>query len=222
VRYMQAACTLVASFPKGEWIMALPREEVSDGLLSAMGEFEELLRSLSAEEWAAPSRCAGWTVGDVARHAVGSMADVVAGRLDGLGTPEVTEREVNERAGKTATELADECAEVRKATAGMLPIFDDDAWAAPAPGGYDGSLGDGVEALWYDFWLHADDIRAATDRPSVLGDGLRGGISHVRFELSKRGWAGDVPAGGDDAFAFVLEATGRARSSPNGPINIYA
>lgn len=201
--------------------MALPREEVSDGLLHELGQFEELLRSLSAEEWETSSRCAGWTVGDVARHAVGSMADVVAGRLDGLGTPEVTEREVNERAGKTAAEIADECAEVQKATAGMLPIFDDAAWAAPAPGGYDGSLGDGVEALWYDFWLHADDIRAAIGRPSVLGDGLRGGVSHVQFELSKRGWRGEVPAG-DEAFHFVLEATGRAPSRPDGPINIYA
>ncbi len=201
--------------------MALPRDEVSDGLLHELGQFEELLRSLSAEEWETSSRCAGWTVGDVARHAVGSMADVVAGRLDGLGTPEVTEREVNERAGKTAAEIADECAEVQKATAGMLPIFDDAAWAAPAPGGYDGSLGDGVEALWYDFWLHADDIRAAIGRPSVLGDGLRGGVSHVQFELSKRGWRGEVPAG-DEAFHFVLEATGRAPSRPDGPINIYA
>jgi uncharacterized protein (TIGR03083 family) len=219
---MQAARTLVADEPEGGMIMALPREEVSDGLLYEMGQFEELLRSLSAEEWEAPSRCAAWTVGDVARHAVGSMADVVAGRLDGLGTPEVTEREVEERAGKTAAEMADERAEVRKATAGMLPIFDDDAWAAPAPGGYEGSLGDGVEALWYDFWLHADDIRAAIGRPGELGDGLRGGISHVRFELSKRGWNGDVPAGGDEGFAFVLEATGRAPSTPNGPLNIYA
>ena len=59
------------------------------------------------------------------------MADVAAGRLDGLGTPEVTAREVDERAGRSPGELADECAEVRKAAAGLLPMFDDDAWAAP-------------------------------------------------------------------------------------------
>ncbi len=202
--------------------MALPRQEVSDGLLDELGKFEELLRSLDAQEWETPTRCAGWTVGDVARHVVGTMADVAAGRLDGLGTPEVTEREVEERAGRSAEQLADECAEVRQAAAGLLPVFDDAAWDATAPGGYEGTLGDGVEALWYDTWLHGDDIRAAIGRPSVQGDGMRGGVSHVRFELAKRGWEGDVPTEGDQAFAFILAATGRGQSDAGGPLNIYA
>src|SRR5687768_17943988 len=54
----------------------------------------------------------------------------------------------DERAGRSPSEVADECAEVAKAVAAMFPLFDDEAWAAPAPGGYDGTLGDGVEALW--------------------------------------------------------------------------
>src|SRR5438270_834927 len=138
--------------------MALPRDQVADGLLAELDRFERLIRPLDDDQWTTPSRCDGWTVGDVARHVVGSMADVAAGQLDGLGTPEVTAREVAERAGRSAAELADECAEVRKAAAGLLPLFDDESWAAASPGGYDGTLGDGVEALWYDPWLHADDI----------------------------------------------------------------
>ena len=63
--------------------MALPRTQVSDGLLDQLERFEQLIRPLTADEWATPSRCAGWTVGDVARHVVGGMADVAAGRLDG-------------------------------------------------------------------------------------------------------------------------------------------
>ena len=101
-------------------------------------------------------------------------------------------------------------------------MFDDAAWAATAPGGYEGTLGDGVEALWYDTWLHGDDIRAATGRPSVQGDGMQSAVSHVRFELAKRGWEGDVPEQGDAAFTFILAATGRASSGPDGPIDIYA
>jgi uncharacterized protein (TIGR03083 family) len=202
--------------------MALPRQEVSDGLLSELEQFEQLVRSLTPEEWETPSRCTGWTVGDVARHVIGTMADVAGGRLEGLGTPEVTKREVDERAGRSAEELADECAEVTKAAAGLLPMFDDAAWAAPSPGGYDGTLGDGVEALWYDTWLHADDIRAAIGRPSVKGNSMRAGTSHVRFELDKRGWTGDVPTEGDAAFEFILAATGRAPAGSDGPINIYA
>jgi uncharacterized protein (TIGR03083 family) len=201
--------------------MALPRAEVTDGLLTEMEAFEALIRPLTADQWNAPSRCEGWTVGDVARHAIGSMTDVVDGRLDGLGTPEVTKREVDERAGRTPAQLADECAETAKKAAGMLPMFDDPAWAAPAPGGYDGTLGDGVEALWYDFWLHSDDIRAALGKPSVLGPGLRGGVSHVAGVARKQGWTGDVPDGDDAAFAFILAATGRAASRADVP-DIYA
>src|SRR4051794_27957635 len=157
--------------------MALPRSEVSDGLLDELDRFEALLRTIDAAGWDRPSRCAGWTVGDVARHTVGGIADVVAGRLDGLGSPEVTEREVAERAGRSPEQLADECAEVRKGAAGLLPLFDDAAWAAAAPGGYEGTLGDGVEALWYDTWMHGDDIRAALGRPTELGNALPGAIS---------------------------------------------
>ena len=152
--------------------MALPRTTVMDGLASSMADFETLLRSLDPGAWDKTSRCDGWTVGDVARHAVGSMADAVGGRTDGLGSPEATQREVDERAGRSPAELADECAEVAKAVTAVFPLFDDEAWAAPAPGGFEGTLGDGVEALWADFWIHADDIRHAVGLDSVADAGL--------------------------------------------------
>ncbi|MGQ0831432.1 MAG: maleylpyruvate isomerase family mycothiol-dependent enzyme [Microthrixaceae bacterium] len=202
--------------------MALPRDVVAEGIVAEMKVFEDLLRSLDGAEWEQPSRCVGWTVGDVARHVVGSMADVVAGNLDGLGTPEVTAREVEERQGRSAAEIADELSEVATASVALLAVFDDAAWVAEAPGGYDGTLGDGVEALWYDFWLHADDIRAATGRASEPGESLKAGISHVVFELDKRGWTGEI---GPDPMAFILAATGRGDASSlsvPAPINIYA
>ena len=49
---------------------------------------------------------------DVAAHVIGSMADVVSGRLEGLGSPEVTAREVAERTGRSPIELATELAEL--------------------------------------------------------------------------------------------------------------
>ncbi len=201
--------------------MALPRTTVMDGLASSMADFETLLRSLDQGAWDKASRCDGWTVGDVARHAVGSIADATSGRTDGLGSPEATQREVDERAGRSPVELADECAEVAKAVAAVFPMFDDEAWAAPAPGGYEGTLGDGVEALWADFWVHADDIRAAIGLPSVVDAGLPGAVSHVTFELAKRGWSGEVPQDPDAQVPWVLSATGRAPLEP-GLVNIYA
>jgi len=201
--------------------MALPREVVLDGIVVQMAETEALLRSLDAEEWERPSRCDGWTVGDVARHCVGSMASDVSGNTDGLGTPEVTQREVAERAGRSPSEVADELAEVAKAAAALLPAFDDAAWDGPAPGGYEGTLGDGIEALWYDFWLHADDIRQGVGRPTVAQPGLDGAVSHVRYELAKRGWDGEVPTDPEAQVGWVMAATGRAPTPP-GLLDIYA
>lgn len=200
--------------------MALPRTTVMDGLASSMADFEILLRSLDPGAWDKTSRCEGWTVGDVARHAVGSMADAVGGRTDGLGSPEATQREVDERAGRSPADLADECAEVAEAVKAVFPLFDEAAWAAPAPGGFEGTLGDGVEALWADFWIHADDIRHAVGLASVADAGLPGAMSHVTFELGKRGWDGQVPKG-DGQIPWVLSATGRAPLD-DGLINIYA
>jgi len=206
--------------------MTLPRTDTSEGLVHELQSFEQLLRSLSPSELDVPSRCDGWTVGDVARHVVGQMADVMAGRLDGLGSAEVTAREVAERADHSAAQLADECAEVTKGSAGLLSIFDDAAWNGPAGGGFEGTLGDGVEALWFDAWMHGNDIRSALDRPADVGNGMRAALSHVGFELSKRGWTGDVPAAADPgALPFVLAATGRGDATTMGakaPIDIYA
>jgi hypothetical protein len=169
------------------------------------------------------------------------MADVVNGKLDGLGTPEVTEREVAERRGRTPAELADECARVREQAQGLLAVFDDAAWEAPAPGGYHGTLGDGVEALWFDTYLHADDMRSVLGQsPQRTTAGDKASLSHIATELTKRDWrpvtlAFDgqpefaVSGGGDrlegDAFPFILAATGRGDAGALGlddSVNLYA
>jgi uncharacterized protein (TIGR03083 family) len=206
--------------------MALARTVVSEGLIEELQRFEELVRTLTPQQWDSPSRCEGWSVGDVARHVIGSMSDVAAGRLEGLGSPEVTQREVDERTGRSATELADECAEATKAAAGMLPLFDDAAWAGPGPGGFDGTLGDGVEALWFDTWLHGNDMRAALGDAPVMGPGLAAGRSHVGWDLGRLcGFHGEMPKADAAAYAFILVAAGRAGGCSRGagaPPPMYA
>jgi uncharacterized protein (TIGR03083 family) len=221
--------------------MTLSRDEVSKGLVVELDNMEQLLRSIDDDDWNKPSRCEGWTVAGVASHAVGGVADVVNGKLDGLGTPEVTQREVEERAGRSPAELADEVATIRKQAADMLTIFDDDAWQAPAPGGYAGTLGDGVEAMWFDLYAHGDDIRDAIGRPSERGDGLRPTVSHIATELTKRGWGpatlaldglpefpvgdGTGPRIDGDPLQFMRVATGRENAASMGlddDVNLYA
>lgn len=204
--------------------MTLSKQQVTGGMAAELQAFEDLMRSLSDAEWDAPSRCEGWTAGDVARHVVGNLADALSGRLDGIGTAERTQRQVDERAGRSRTELADELAGIRELAEQILSGFDDAAWTGPAPGDYGGTLGEGVRALWYDAWLHADDIRAAVDRPSVVGAGLDAAVSHVTWELGRQGWDGSVPTTEEDRFQFVLIATGRSDGTSlgaNTPPNIY-
>ena len=229
--------------------MALPRTEVTTGMLDELERFETLVRSLSPGEWATPSRCAGWTVGDVAAHVVGGMTDVAALRLEGLGTPEVTARQVAERHGRSPAEVAGELKATIKATADLLAAFNDEAWRLPAPGGFDFTLGEGVEALWHDAWLHGDDILTAVGRPSDRGPGMKASVSHIADVLTREGWGPAVlalaglpefpvgrPTGNGnrnpttgsrftgDPLAFVLAATGRADPRPLGldeSANIY-
>ncbi len=202
--------------------MALDPTIVADGLLDELDWFAVLVQGLTEEEWQQPTRCAGWSVADVAAHLIGTITDIVEGRLEGLGTPEVTQREVGERRGKAPKELADECFEARTLVATLLASFDDAAWTQPAPGGYDGTLTEAVEAVWYDAYLHADDIRDAIGRPTEIGPGLAAATSHVAHQASQLGWHGEVPT--DDAVAhdFVLVATGRASGGDGSPPNIYA
>jgi uncharacterized protein (TIGR03083 family) len=217
----------------------LSRTEISDGILAELDAFGDLLATLQPADLTAPTRCTGWTVADVAGHVVGQMTDVAEGRLDGLGTPEVTEREAKERAGCTAAELRAELADDRARAAEMLAAFDDAAWDGPVGTDFDGTLGDGVLALWLDGYLHGDDIRAALGRPPARGDGLRASIHWVARDLNRRRWRPatlaldgvdvlDVRGGGEkitgDPYDFLLVATGRADPSRFGldeSVNIF-
>jgi uncharacterized protein (TIGR03083 family) len=220
--------------------MTLSPAEIAPGIQAELAEFKALLETLDDAAWGTPSRCEGWTVADVAAHVVGSMADVVSGRVEGLGSPEVTAREVAERQGRSPGELADELGQVTKQAAELLALFDDAAWQGPAPGGYDGTLASGVEALWYDTWAHGDDIRAALGRPPVPGAGLRAGVHHLASMLTTQQWGPATLAldgmeevaigesGGPritgDPHAFVLVASGRADPALFGldeTVNVY-
>jgi len=205
--------------------MALPREEVLAGTIAEYASFEELLRSLDATEWTALTRCEGWTVADVAAHVTGTIADVAEGRFAELAAPDATERQAAERRGRTAEEVADELHERAKIAVDIGAAFDDAAWAGPAPAGLPGTLGQGVEALWYDTFVHGDDIRSAIGRTSQRGPGVRAAVSHVADILSQQGQKPatialegmpefSVSGGGGqkitgDPYAFVLAATGR-------------
>jgi uncharacterized protein (TIGR03083 family) len=220
--------------------MTLPRDVTLTGMEAEYRAFAELIGGLSAADWDRPSRCANWRVADVAGHVVGQLTDVVNLRLDGLGSPETTQRQADERRGMPPTELAEELLAGTKLAADMGAGFDDAAWAGPLPTG-GGTLGSGVEALWFDTYVHADDIRAALGRASERGAGIRPSLSHLAQLLSDRGWgpaelhfegyeAFPISGGGGraitgDPFVFVMAATGRTDAANAGldpTVNVYA
>jgi uncharacterized protein (TIGR03083 family) len=218
--------------------MTLSRTEVGPGLEREYESLAELIRSLSDEEWQQRTRCEGWTTADVAAHVVGTLTSVVNGQLEGLGEPETIAGHVNDRRGRSQEQLAEELEASGKVARDMLAGFTDELWDMPAPPGVEGTLGWGVEALWYDTVVHADDIRSAVGRPPQPGPGLRAAVSHVAVELEKRNWgpatlafdgmeeftvgSGDGPRITGDAWDFVLAATGRGDLDKYGVINIYA
>ena len=180
-------------------------------MLGELEAFEGLVRSLEADELAVPSRCDGWTTGDVAAHVIGQLVDITEGRMEGLGTPEVTYREVNERKGRSPAELADELAGARATAEVILGTFDEAAWAGPGPVG--GTLGDGVESLWFDAAIHADDIRDALGRPLDLSSAVRPSVSHISVMLTEQGHE-PLTLTLDGVEEFAVSGGGRAITGP--------
>ena len=210
------------------------RTHVSNGCLAEYEAFAELIEGLTDKEWNAPARCTGWQTRDVAGHVVGLAEDTAAG-VPGS-------RNADEEAASVRHETpAGAAARLRTATASLralLDVIDDDAWAGPI-GVPDLTLGDGVLTLWYDTYVHADDVRDATGRASERGDGLDASVAYLAAELTKKGWGPatltldevgrhDVSGGGreitGDPLQFVLVATGRADAATMGlepDVSIY-
>jgi uncharacterized protein (TIGR03083 family) len=86
----------------------------------------------------------GWTIKDTYAHLAGVASDVLAGRMDGAGSPPWTARQVAERADKTVLDVCEEWLGHTEALA---------AWqqTAGAPGLF----------LTYDVWTHQQDVQGA-------------------------------------------------------------
>src|SRR6266550_4244444 len=164
--------------------MGLGREEAIAGLLAEYEAFGQLVRSLDERQWETPSRCDGWTAGDVARHVVGTATDVANG-VAGTHTPD---EEVAERKGRSATEIADELETALGTLRNLAAIIDDNAWNGPSPVP-DLTMRQGILTLIYDLYVHNDDIRAAVGMPPMGGGlGLDASVEYVAEQLGQRGW----------------------------------
>ncbi len=204
----------------------LSRTHVAHGCLAEYESFATLVESLDEEQWNAPARCTGWQARDVAGHVIGLAEDTAAGKP--------ASRNAEEEAASVRYESpAGAAARLRVAVASfgaLLEVTDDEAWAGPS-GVADLTLGEGVLTLWFDTYIHADDIRAAVGLEPERAEGLDAAVAYLAGQLTAKGWGPatlaldgvgryDVGGGGPeitgDAMQFALVATGRAPAATMG------
>ncbi len=198
----------------------LERTDVARGAIDEYTSFAALIDSLDATAWDTPTRCDGFLVRDVAGHVVGLAEDVARGVPGSRNAAEEAASVRGDSPAQVAIRLRAAIASIQP----LLDALDDDMWNGPS-GVPDLSFGRGVLTLWYDAFVHADDIRAALGRGSEAGAGLSASVEYLAGELATRGWGPatlaldgmprfDVGSGGREIagapMQFVLVATGRA------------
>lgn len=131
-----------------------------------------LVADLTDEQASTPvPACPGWTVHDVVAHLSGSVADLLAGKLEGVGSDEWTAAQVEARRATPISEML-------AAWAQGSPQFED---ALRAIGGTMAALGVA------DAWNHEQDLRGALDAP--------GGGDPAAEHTAIEGYAGAVGGG---------------------------
>ncbi len=125
-----------------------------------------LVAGLSPQQAQTPvAACPGWSVHDVVAHLTGSVADVLGGRMDGIGSETWTAAQVEARAGIPIDEMVAEWSEIS-------PRFEDGLRAVGGP----------MAALGVaDIWHHEQDLRGAL--------GVEGGHDPVAEHTAIEGYA---------------------------------
>lgn len=94
--------------------------------------------------------CPEWTPKDVVSHLAGVCADILAGKLDGVGTDEWTAVQVADRRSRTVNEVVSEWDDVGAQVEGLLPSFPE--WAA--------------NQMVFDVLSHENDVADALGLPA--------------------------------------------------------
>jgi uncharacterized protein (TIGR03083 family) len=203
-------------------------------MLEEYESFASLIRGLSPVQWDTPTRCLGWAVRDVAGHVTGNVVDSAHGVI-GTRVPDEQARDLRRHGPAELSAML--TAEAARLGSSLLRL-DAAGWERPSP--VPGrTVAHGVLTLWYDAYVHGDDIRSALGWLSRRGPGLMASVLFLRSELEQKGWSGARllldgmgeitigPGGSDvrgDPLRFVLAAAGRADPAGLGldeSVNVY-
>lgn len=164
----------------------MKQQEVIAGFREERERLVEYLQTLDDTAWETPSLCEGWTVRELYAHLVANAADAAAFRVEGMGSPEFNQRQVDERADRTPQQLLEEHAEQAALLDGIAESMTPETWESELPG-FDGrTLGWGVQRLLEDIWVHAQDIRIPLGAPMTSGPGLDATLEVIASELPER------------------------------------
>ena len=149
-------------------------------LLRQRRRLGEFLATLDDAQWAAPSRCDGWSVQDVIAHLVGTnqywSISISAGlkgeptrylaSFDPVATPA---QMVEGLRSMSAAEVLNQYVDSVEQLASVVADLDDDAWStvAEAPPGHIAIRAVALHALW-DAWTHERDIRLPLGTAPVI------------------------------------------------------
>jgi len=194
----------------------LPLGDPAVPLLRQRHRFAALLSGFDEQQWAAPSRCEGWSVQDVIAHLVTAnqfWAFSIAAALGGEPTrflatfdPVATPAELVQavRSQPPAQTLADFVTS-NQALADAVAPLDDEGWSAigEAPPGHVPLRAVAVHALW-DSWVHERDVALPLGLDPVdEPDEIIGGLAYC----TALGPALAVAGGSTRPGAIVVEAT---------------
>jgi uncharacterized protein (TIGR03083 family) len=148
----------------------LPLGDPAVPLLRQRRRLASLLGGLDDQQWAAATRCEGWSVQDVVAHLVTTnqfWAFSIASALNGEPTrflvtfdPVVSTVEMVESVrSQPSADVLDRFVETNEAVADVIAELDDEGWATlgEAPPGHVPLRALALHALW-DAWIHERDI----------------------------------------------------------------
>jgi len=183
------------------------QQRIADELRSERQRLTAYLDALPEAAWDKESLCEGWTVKDVMAHAIGIASDVANRRLDGVGSAEQNQRQVDERRDRTPRELLDEWNDQGKLLEDGILELDDEFWTAPYTENF--NVGQALQRMVEDIWVHGHDIRIP------LGDEPVGGPGHrSTLEVGAREWQVRLPRFAPDVGSLEVEAGDFTTSVP--------
>jgi uncharacterized protein (TIGR03083 family) len=162
------------------------QQRVADELKTERERLTAYLEALPEGAWDKESLCEGWTVKDVMAHAIGIASDVANRRLDGIGTEEKNQEQVNDRRERSPRELLDEWRDQGALLEQGILELDDEFWNAPYVENF--NVGQALQRMVEDIWVHGHDIRIPLGDEQVGGPGLRSTL-----EVATREWAVRLP-----------------------------